>query len=237
VWVGEQGVRFYSGGRSLNRSSSLVEAQAAKWANRRTRLEVAREMYRMRFPGEDPSALTRHELLGREGRRVKERYRQEAERVGLQWHGRVYVPGDFDAGDPLNQAVTAAAQCMYGVAQTTVTALGCAPGLGFIHSGHELAFVLDIADLYKTDIAIPVAFEVAAHSPQDVGSRTRRAVRDSINKVGLLKRCVNDIKHLLLSDAAGGADALDEDIDRVLLQSDHGIELESGHNYADEVPW
>jgi hypothetical protein len=66
VWVGEQGVRFYSGGRSLSRSSALVEAQASKWANRNSRLEVARQMYRIRFPGEDPSGLTRHELLGRE---------------------------------------------------------------------------------------------------------------------------------------------------------------------------
>ncbi|MBB6349896.1 type I-E CRISPR-associated endonuclease Cas1e [Nonomuraea muscovyensis] len=240
VWVGEQGVRFYSGGRSLNRSSSLVEAQATKWANRRTRLEVAREMYRMRFPNENPDSLTRHELLGREGRRVKECYRKEAERAGVPWNGRIYVPGDFNAGDPVNQAVTAAAQCMYGIAQTTVAALGCAPGLGFIHSGHELAFVLDIADLYKTEIAIPIAFDVAAESPDDVGSRTRRAIRDHINKRRLLRRCVNDIKHLVLTEAA--SDNLDdEDIDRVTLQSDHGTEVEAGRNYADddiyEVPW
>ncbi|MFI6713500.1 type I-E CRISPR-associated endonuclease Cas1e [Nonomuraea sp. NPDC050478] len=237
VWVGERGVRFYSGGRSLNRSSSLVEAQAAKWANRRTRLEVAREMYRMRFPGENPDGLTRHELLGREGRRVKESYRREAQRTGVPWNGRIYVPGEFNAGDPANQAVTAAAQCMYGIAQTTVTALGCAPGLGFIHSGHELAFVLDIADLYKTEIAIPIAFDVAAESIEDIGARTRRAIRDHVNKSALLKRCVNDIKHLLLQETT-----LDDpdDIDIVTLQSDEG-EVESGRNYADqddiEVPW
>jgi CRISPR-associated protein Cas1 len=238
VWVGEQGVRFYSGGRSLNRSSSMVEEQATKWANRRTRLEVAREMYRMRFPDENPDRLTRHELLGREGHRVKESYRRHAARVDLPWNGRVYIPGDFSATDPLNQAVTAAAQCMYGIAQTTVTALGCAPGLGFIHSGHELAFVLDIADLYKTEIAIPIAFDVAAEDPEDVGSRTRRAIRDQVNKIGLLKRCVDDIKHLLLT---GATVTTDEDTDRVTLQSDHGVELESGRNYADdsadEVPW
>ena len=238
VWVGEHGVRFYSGGRSLNRSSALVEAQATKWANRRTRLDVAREMYRMRFPGEDVAGLTRHELLGREGRRVKDCYRAQADHVGLSWNGRVYLPGDFTSGDPANQAITAAAQCMYGIAQTTVTALGCAPGLGFIHSGHELAFVLDIADLYKTEIAIPIAFDVAAESPDDVGSRTRRAIRDHINRVGLLKRCVDDIKHLLLADDTAPAD---DDVDRVTLQSDHGIEVESGRNYADdhvyEVDW
>ncbi|MGW4424807.1 type I-E CRISPR-associated endonuclease Cas1e [Streptosporangium sp. NPDC004631] len=240
VWVGERGVRFYSGGRSLNRSSALVEAQAAKWANRRTRLEVAREMYRMRFPGEDVDRLTRHELLGREGSRVKDCYRAQAARVGLPWNGRVYVPGDFSSGDPANQAVTAAAQCMYGVAQTTVTALGCAPGLGFIHSGHELAFVLDIADLYKTEIALPIAFDVAAESPDDVGSRTRRAIRDHINRIGLLKRCVGDIKRLLVVDDAA-PDPTGDDVDRVTLQSDRGVEVESGRNYGDdhvyEVDW
>ncbi|SNT60780.1 CRISP-associated protein Cas1 [Actinomadura meyerae] len=236
VWVGEQGVRFYSGGRSLNRSSALVEAQATAWANRRTRLNVARAMYRMRFPGEDPSGLSRHELLGREGRRVKERYRYEAARVGLAWNGRHYVPGDFDSGDAANQAVTAAAQCMYGIAQTTVAALGCSPGLGFIHSGHELAFVLDIADLYKTEIAIPVAFETATDSPEDIGSRTRRAIRDRVNEVGLLRRCVHDIKRLLLPDDAAG-DPTADDTDQVTLQSDHGMNIESGRNYAEDVHW
>lgn len=240
VWVGERGVRFYSGGRPLSRSSALVEAQATQWANQRSRLQVAREMYRMRFPGEDPSALTRHELLGREGTRVKDCYRHHAARVGIGWNGRVYVPGDFTVGDPANQAVTAAAQCMYGVAQTSVAALGCAAGLGFIHSGHELAFVLDIADLYKTEIAIPTAFDVAAESPEDVGARTRRAIRDQINRTGLLKRCVNDIKRLLLPEQSQVAG---EDTDRVTLQGDRGAQLESGRNYAStdhgehEVPW
>ncbi|ACY98237.1 type I-E CRISPR-associated endonuclease Cas1e [Thermomonospora curvata] len=234
VWVGEQGVRFYSGGRSLTRSSALVEAQAIKWANRRTRLEVARAMYRMRFPDEDPAGLTRQELLGREGRRVKERYRQEAAKYGITWKGRHYIPGDFGSSDPVNQAVTAAAQCMYGIAQTTVAALGCSPGLGFIHSGHELAFVLDIADLYKTEFALPIAFRTVAESPEDVGSRTRRAIRDEVNRVGLLRRCVDDIKSLLLPDVPD--DPLNSDIDQVTLQGDHGEHLASGRNY-DEGLW
>lgn len=235
VWVGERGVRFYSGGRSLTRTSALVEAQATKWANRRTRLEVARAMYRMRFPDEDPAGLTRHELLGREGRRVKACYRAQAARVGITWDGRQYLPGDFGSGDPANQAVTAAAQCMYGIAQTTVAALGCAPGLGFIHSGHELAFVLDIADLYKTEVAIPIAFDIAAEDPEDVGSRTRRAIRDRVNEIGLLRRCVDDIKQLILPDAA--TDSSDGDTDRVMLQTDHGAEIESGRNHADWIDW
>ncbi|GAB3208601.1 type I-E CRISPR-associated endonuclease Cas1e [Marinactinospora endophytica] len=241
VWTGEHGVRFYAGGRALTRSAALAQAQAGLWANRRARLDVARAMYRMRFPDEDPEGLTRRQLLGREGERIRKVYRAEAARVGVAWHGRRYVPGDYASGDPPNQAITAAAQCMYGVAQTVVAALGCVPALGFVHSGHELSFVLDIADLYKAEIGIPVAFEVAAEGPEEVGSRTRRAIRDRINETRLLDRCVADVKSLLLPGSV--VDGPDTDLadapDRVTLQSDHGVEVESGYNHAvdDGVIW
>ena len=232
VWVGENGVRYYAGGRSLSRSSALVEAQATQWANRRSRLEVARAMYRIRFPDQDPSSRTRQQLLGDEGDRVKKCYAEQAARTGVPWHGRHYTQGDFASGDAPNQAITAAAQAMYGVAHAVVVALGCTPGLGFVHSGHERSFVMDIADLYKTDIGIPLAFDVAAAGAEDIGSRTRRALRDKIHEIRLLDRCVSDIKNLLLSQGDGGnpADGLG---DQVTLQSDHGREVASGHNYGD----
>jgi CRISPR-associated protein Cas1 len=239
VWVGERGVRFYAGGRALTRSSALVEAQATRWANRRSRLAVARSMYAMRFPGEDPTGLSRQELLGREGRRVKDFYRKEAARVGIPWKGRHYAPGDFDSGDAANQAVTAAAQCTYGIARAVTAAIGCAPGLGFIHSGHELAFVLDVADLYKTEIAIPVAFEAAAESPEEIGPRTRRALRDRVNETALLERCVADVKQLLLTtdELNASNDATDPIQDRMTLQTDSSGEVESGRNYGDGIIW
>ncbi|MFJ4855640.1 type I-E CRISPR-associated endonuclease Cas1e [Streptomyces sp. NPDC088730] len=240
VWVGEHGVRFYAGGRALTRSSALVQAQATAWANQRRRLAVARAMYRLRFPDEDPARLTRHELLGREGTRVKACYRKEAARTGVPWHGRHYTPGDFASGDAPNQAITAAAQCMYGIAHAVVAALGCAPGLGFVHSGHELSFVLDMADLYKTEIGIPVAFDAAAEGPEDIGSRTRRALRDAANRTGLMDRVVTDIQELLGAGGGSrsGADAADEDArDRVMLQSDHGTELSAGRNYEEGIIW
>ncbi|MEE1753536.1 type I-E CRISPR-associated endonuclease Cas1e [Streptomyces sp. SP18CS02] len=232
VWVGENGVRFYAGGRALNRSSALVEAQALAWANQRTRLDVARAMYRLRFPDEDPAGLTRRQLLGQEGDRVKRCYAHEASRTGVPWRGRRFTPGDFGSGDAINQAVTAAAQCMYGIAQTVVTALGCSPGLGFVHSGHELSFVLDIADLYKTDIGIPVAFDVAAEGPEDVGPRTRRALRDRVNSTGLLDRCVRDIQALFPTTTDSRPEPYD---DRVTLLSDKGARMAAGRNYADDT--
>lgn len=236
VWVGEHGVRFYAGGRALTRSSGLVEAQATAWANRRTRLDVARAMYRLRFPDEDPSGRTRQELLSMEGRRLKQCYRGESARTGVPWIRRDYHRDDFAAGDAPNQGVTAAAQCMYGIAHAVVAALGCSPGLGFVHSGHERSFVLDVADLYKTDVAIPAAFDAAAEGPEDVAARTRRALRDRINKGRLLDRCVQDIKDLLGYD--GTRDVSDDGAgDRVTLQSDHGVAVESGRNHDSEIIW
>ncbi|MYT77509.1 CRISP-associated protein Cas1 [Streptomyces sp. MnatMP-M77] len=230
IWVGEHGVRYYAGGRALSRSAALLEAQATQWANVRSRIAVARAMYRLRFPDEDPARLTRHELLGREDTRVRDCYRAQAARTGVPWNGRKYTPGDFTSGDAVNQAITAAAQCMYGVAHAVVASLGCSPGLGFVHSGHELSFVLDIADLYKTDIGIPLAFDVAAEAEEDVGSRTRRALRDRINETRLLDRCVRDIKGLLLPEDRSSGQG--EDMDRVTLQSDRGLHLASGVNYG-----
>ncbi|MET8957282.1 type I-E CRISPR-associated endonuclease Cas1e [Streptomyces sp. NPDC004533] len=235
VWVGEHGVRYYAAGRALSRSAALAEAQASCWANRRTRLDIARAMYQLRFPDEDPSGCTRKELLGREGHRVKDCYRAQSQRTGVPWHGRRYTPGDFASGDPVNQAITAAAQAMYGVAHAVVAALGCSPALGFVHSGHELSFVLDIADLYKTEVGIPVAFDAAAASPEDVGARTRRALRDRIHELRLLDRVVGDIHRLLLPDCA--TPAAFDDIDEVTLQSDRGLQVAAGVNYDVESSW
>jgi CRISPR-associated protein Cas1 len=206
-----------------------MEAQARQWANPRNRLAVARAMYQLRFPDDDPSGLTRQQLLGAEGRRVKDCYRAQAVRTGVPWQGRRYIPGNFAAADAVNQAITAAAQCMYGIAHAVVTSLGCSPALGFVHSGHELSFVLDIADLYKTEIGIPLAFDAAAEGVEDIGSRTRRALRDRINESSLLSRCVDDIKRLLLSGTPDSPTDIDRDV--VTLQSDGGHEVASGVNY------
>lgn len=237
IWVGEAGVRFYAAGRALSRSSALAEAQATCWANRNTRLAVARAMYQLRFPDEDPATFTRHELLGHEGRRVKDCYREQAARTGIIWRGRKYTPGDFASGDAVNQAITAAAQAMYGIAHAVVCALGCSPALGFVHSGHELAFVLDIADLYKTEVGIPIAFDAAAESSEEVAARTRRLLRDRIYELRLLDRVVEDIKHLLLRDETANAKANTADFDQVTLQSDRDIQVASGVNYGSEDNW
>jgi len=205
LWVGEHGVRYYAHGRPLTHSSRLLVAQAALVSNTRTRLAVARRMYAMRFIDEDVSNLTMQQLRGREGARIRAVYRQASKKTGVPWSRREYDPNDFSAGDPVNMALSAAHACLYGVAHSVITALGCAPGLGFIHTGHERSFVYDIADLYKAEISIPIAFDIAAQQPEDIGAVTRRAVRDAIADSKILERIVKDIRELLLGVAEDGS--------------------------------
>lgn len=231
VWVGERGVRCYAHGRSLARSARLLEAQAELVTNRRSRLAVARQMYAMRFPGEDVEGLSMQQLRGREGARVRRHYREEAARTGVEWRKRNYDMGDFGSGDVVNQALSAANTSLYGVVHAVVVALGCSPGLGFVHTGHELAFVYDVADLYKAEITIPVAFEVAATKSEDVPGDARRAVRDRLYDGKLLERCVRDVRRLLSTEGDGpGAELPEAEI--VHLWDEYGDPVAGGSGYG-----
>ncbi|MEU7874300.1 type I-E CRISPR-associated endonuclease Cas1e [Dactylosporangium sp. NPDC049140] len=230
VWVGERGVRYYAHGRSLAASTRLLVAQAAAVSHRGRRLAVARSMYAMRFPGEDTTGLTMQQLRGKEGARVRRIYREHAARTGVAWNQRQYDQADFTAGDPVNQALSAAHACLYGIVHAVIVAVGAAPGLGFVHTGHERAFVYDIADLYKADITIPVAFDVAASNSTDIGADTRRAVRDRIHDGAILSRCVHDIRALLLQPHPTGE--IDDEETSIGLWDDHGFDVPAGRNYA-----
>ena len=233
VWVGEQGVRYYGHGRPLARTSRLLEAQASLVSNQSSRLQVARAMYAMRFPGEAVGPFTMQQLRGREGARVRKAYRETAQEHGVEWNSRSYRPDDFESGDELNMALSAATACLYGVVHAVVVALGCAPGLGFVHTGHDRSFVYDIADLYKVELAVPVAFGVVAKGSGDIGGDVRRAMRDAIHDAHLLERCTRDIHRLLGSDGEADSDYLVE----VVELWDRRGNMAAGQNFADDLPW
>lgn len=234
VWVGERGVRYYAHGRGLSNSSRLLEAQAAAVSNQSARLRVARDMYAMRFPEDDVSRATMQQLRGREGTRVKRLYRAHADRTGVSWTKRQYDVRDFDDATEINQALSAATTCLYGIAHAVIVALGCSPALGFVHTGHARSFVYDIADLYKAEVAIPVAFDVAARGTDDIPAETRRSVRDAVRDGRLLDRCARDIRRLLLPDS----DDEGQEWNVVRLWDGGDRSVAGGTAYADQdVPW
>lgn len=228
IWVGENGVRYYAGGRPLTHSASLLLKQAELVTNQRGHLDVVRAMYEMRFPGEDVSKLTMQQLRGREGARVRKAYRNASEKFGVVWDGRDYDPDHFESGNAVNQALTAGNVCLYGLAHAVIFALGCSPGLGFVHVGHENSFVYDIADLYKAEIVIPIAFEVASKKPQDLPAVMRRKMRDAIYEAKLLERMVRDVRHLL----GITEDDTDDGGEKLYLWNNLKEQLPSGHLYG-----
>ena len=231
IWVGEHGVRYYAHGRSLTHSSRLVVAQAELVSNARKRLAVARAMYGMRFPGEDVSNYTMQQLRGREGARIRTLYRRLSKQYDVPWKGREYNPDDFLDASPINQALSAAHVCLYGVVHSVIVALGCSPALGFVHVGHERSFVYDIADLYKAEVTIPIAFEVASDPPEDIGAETRRRTRDAFLDGKIMERCARDIRGLLLGDF----EAEDEpDIDTMFLWDEKRPAVAFGVSYGKE---
>ncbi len=237
VWVGEHGVRYYAHGRALNSHTRLLLKQAEFVSNTRKHLDVVRKMYQMRFPNEDVSGLTLQQLRGREGSRVRATYREYAKKWNIPWKGREYDPDDFTSGTPVNQALSAGNVCLYGLAHSVICALGCSAGLGFVHVGHECSFAYDIADLYKAETTIPIAFEMAAKvrdefedkCPQDFSGMIRRRLRDEMVKKHLLERMVHDIKYLLSDDENTG-----EEENAVYLWDNMKERVENGKQYREK---
>ena len=231
VWVGENAVRQYAHGRSLNHSSKYLEKQARLVSNTRTRAKVVRKMYQLRFPNEDINNLSIQQLRGREGARVKQTYRKYAKENQVDWQGRIYDPDDFDNSDKVNKALSVANVALYGLAHSVIVALGMAPGLGFVHTGHDLSFVYDIADLYKADISVPLAFKIAGSigENEDLETLTRRGLRDIIKKERLMARVVKDLQYLM--------DIEDEDsieVDQIHLRDDKEDFAQYGINYSND---
>lgn len=198
LWVGEQGVRYYAGGRPLTHRAKMLQRQAELVSNMRSHLDVVRKMYCMRFPNEEISKLTLQQLRGREGARIRAVYRRASRQWNVPWNGREYDPECFEVSDAVNQALTAGHACLYGLAHAVIFALGCSPGLGFVHVGRENSFVYDVADLYKAEITIPLAFEVASKEEEvNVSSVMRRRTRDAMTQAHILERMVHDIRWLL----------------------------------------
>ncbi|MBC3186605.1 type I-E CRISPR-associated endonuclease Cas1 [Corynebacterium sp. zg-331] len=208
VWVGEHGVRYYAHGRSPAKTARMAQVQARIVSNQRARLNCARAMYAMRFPGEDVSTMSMAQLRGREGARMKKIYGAQAVRTGVPWTGRNYDPADFDSGDPINRALTAANAALYGIAHAVIVGLGFIPGLGVVHTGTDRSFVYDIADLYKAEVTIPAAFDAVADLLREGGADptalgitlstdVRRRVRDSVVRLHLMERMVKDLYALM----------------------------------------
>lgn len=201
LWCGEEGVRLYAQGVGETRKGYRLIRQAEMVSDPTKRMEVIARMYRYRFDEELEPDLSLEQVRGYEGVRVRKAYAQASQQYGVPWSGRRYDRQDWSRADPINRALSAANACLNGVCHAAIVSVGYSPGLGFIHTGKQLSFVYDIADLYKTELTVPLAFRLTAESTQNLESRVRHACRDAFRQQQLLARIVPDIDVVLGTSA------------------------------------
>lgn len=205
--IGEGAVRFYTAPPLMPDTSTLARAQATAWADPASRMDVARAMYAMRF-GEIVRTRDIAVLRGQEGGRIKRAYALAAERHGIAWAGRHYDRANPDSSDAANQALNHAGSAVAAAASVAVAAVGAIPQLGFVHEESGQAFVLDVADLYRHDVLLDIAFGAVKEAKRgEVLERlVRRRAALLFRQRGVIPSMIDRIKTLLVMDTGGDAE-------------------------------
>src|SRR5262249_13616110 len=73
--------------------------------------------------------------------------------------------------------------------------------IGFIHTGKMLSFVYDVADFYKTEVTVPLAFRLAATVPRELERAVRLECRKAFHEAKLMSSILPDI-----AEGLGAAD-------------------------------
>ena len=202
-WVGEDSLLFYAAGFLPTADTRNLKLQVGLSADPEKALEVARRLFGKRFPDADLEGKTLKEMMGMEGHRVRSLYQLKAEEYQVGWKGRDYAPGKFEASDLTNQIITATNAALYGILCSAVHSMGYSPHIGFIHSGSPLPFVYDLADLYKEELCVDLAFALT----RDLAGRYDKhkvaaRFRGRVIKIDLLARIGEDIVAILGSGRA-----------------------------------
>jgi CRISPR-associated protein Cas1 len=197
-WVGEDSFHFYAAGLSPTANTRNLLHQAHLAAHPEKTLEVVKRMLAKRFPGADLQNKKLAELRGMEGLRVRRLYEEKAVQYSVGWKGRQYIPGNFEMSDMTNKILTATNTALYAIVNSCILAMGYSPHIGFLHSGSPLPFTYDIADLYKANLCIDLAFSLT-FDMAGVYNRHKlaSAFRTRLQDIGLLTKVGNDIKHVL----------------------------------------
>ncbi len=200
AWTGEEGVRLYAFGTGGTHSSERLLRQARLVSDPALRLQTVRKLYGMRFPEALDPDVTIEQLRGKEGYRVRQAYKDLAMKHGIEWEGRSYDRNKWQGADPANRALSAANACLYGVCHAAVLGMGFSAALGFIHTGKQLSFIYDLADLYKLELAVPIAFEQAALGAEDIDRRVRQTLRDRFRETKFMERVASDLMSIFGAD-------------------------------------
>lgn len=87
---------------------------------------------------------------------------------------------------------------LFTVLGSVVHSLGYSPHIGFIHSGSPLPFIYDLADLYKEDLCIDLAFSMTLEMGGEYErQKVAASFRQRVLALDLLGKVVQDIEDVL----------------------------------------
>lgn len=198
IWCGQDIKYIYSTSMISSEYSKNLIIQAKCYADTQKHIDVVRRMYQIRYPDINISKFSLQQMRGMEGKRVKQRYQELAEKYGVKWDGREYQQDDWDASTDINRFLSIGNSLLYGICQAAIVTFGFSPGLGFIHNGASRSFVYDIADLYKEDTVFPAAFRIASEHGTDEDMRT--ACREMFVNEKLMKKISKNLSTLFEFD-------------------------------------
>lgn len=204
--VAEGGTRCFASAPAGPRQSRRARQHARIWADEERRVDAARRLYAWRLGEVFPHANIAV-LRGMEGSRMKETYKLLASKYGVDWKGRKYDRKNPDATDLPNQAINHAVTAVEATARVAVAVAGAVPQLGFIHEDAGQAFSLDITDLFRDKLTLPIAF-AAIHDVEktgyDIERATRKRAAKELRKGKIVSAMIDKIKELLDAPAAEG---------------------------------
>ena len=213
VWIGEAGVRLYASGQPGGARSDRLLYQAKLALDDTARLKVVRKMYALRFKEEPPAKRSIQQLRGIEGVRVRKMYELLARQYKVQWKRRNYDHTEWGSGDVPNRCLSSATACLYGICEAAILAAGYAPAVGFIHTGKPQSFVYDVADIFKFETVVPVAFKTASKKTNNPERDVRLACRDVFRQTRLLRRIIPTIEEVLAAGEIARPTASDEAVE------------------------
>ena len=206
-WTGADCLRFYAFGLASNHTNDMPRLHAEAWADKRRRTQIARAMFKIRFPDLDVDGKSVKELRGMEGLRVRSLYSAMGLQHGVTWKGRNYDRQNWDTADDINRALSAANSSLYALCAAVCCSLGYVPSLGFVHDAGTLPFIYDVADLYKHLTSIPAAFLAVRQDPQDDGELVRKLLKQHVEEERLLQRMPKDLAALFQTEEASPVQA------------------------------
>lgn len=197
LWTGQDMQLFYAQGLGETRRAYHLIRQAEMMCDAEKRLSVVMRMYEKRFGYSLEEGLSLEQIRGMEGARVRNAYAAASRKYNVPWTGRRYDMQHWERGDPINRALSASNALMNGICHVAIVSGGYSPALGFLHTGRQLSFVYDIADLYKVNYTIPAAFYTVSQGSEEVEKRARQICRELFRQEKLLERILPDIDELL----------------------------------------